>query len=83
MSDLLAEIMGEKVFQKSLDDVIVRHHVSLPEIERLQHEITKLKLGQAAMAEEVSKMRQELTKEKAAKTAILASWKLSMRRLKA
>ena len=83
MSDLLAEIMGEKVQQKSLDDVIVRHHVSLPEIERLQYEITKLKLGQAAMAEEVSKMRQELAKERAAKTAILASWKLSMRRLKA
>ena len=70
------------VLQKSLEDVTVRHH-SLPEIERLQYEITKLKLGQAAMAEEVSKMRQELAKEKAAKTAILASWKLSMRRLKA
>ena len=83
MSDLLAEIMGEKVLQKSLDDVIMRHHVSLPEIERLHYEITKLKLGQAAMAEEVSKMRQELAKERAAKTAILASWKLSMRRLKA
>ena len=83
MTDLLAEIMGEKVQKKSFEDVTVCHHVSLPEIERLQYEITKLKLGQAAMAEEVGKMRQELANEKAAKTAILASWKYSTMRLKA
>ena len=83
MSVLLSEIMGEKIQKKSFEDMTVCHHISLPEIERLQYEITKLKLGQEAMAEEVSKMRQELANEKAAKTATLASWKYSMMRLKA
>ena len=83
MSDLLVEIMVEKVQKKSLEDVTVCHHVSLPEIERSQYEIAKLKLGQAAMADEVARFRKELAKEKAAKTAILASWKYAMMRLKA
>jgi len=67
--------------QKSCEDMTVRHQ-SLPDIEDLFHEITKLRLGQEEMAKEVRKMRQELEKEKAAKTAIIASWKYSMMRLK-
>jgi len=76
---LLAEILGGEVPKMhALEDVLVHGHVSLPEIERLQYEITELKLGKAAMAEEIAKMRAELAKERAAKVAILASWKYSM-----
>jgi hypothetical protein len=82
MSDLLAEILGNKAPKMhSLKDVLSCHHVSLPEIERLQHKIAELELGKAAMADEIAKMRAQLAKERAAKVAILSSWKYSMMRV--
>jgi hypothetical protein len=79
MSDLLAEILGDKAQKThSLEDVIVCDHVSLPEIERLQYEIKKLKVGAAAMADEIASARKQLASERAAKSAILSSWKYSM-----
>jgi hypothetical protein len=82
MSDLLAEILGGKATKMyALEDVLTCHHVSLPEIERLQYKITELELGKAKMAEEINKMRSELAKERAAKVAILSSWKYSMMRV--
>ena len=82
MTSLLAEILGDKkaTKQHSLEEVMVFDHVSLPELERLQHEITKLKLGQAAMVDEIARIRKELAHEKATKLAILSSWKYSMLR---
>ena len=82
---LLAEIMGGQPPKKyTLDDVIVCDHVSLPEIERLELEITELKIGKEAMDEEIIRIRLELAKERAAKFAILASWKCStMRKISA
>ena len=83
MSDLLAEILGDKAQKtRSLEDVIVCDHVSFPEIERLQYEIKKLKIGSAAMADEIASVRKELAKERVAKVAILSSWKYSMLRVR-
>ena len=78
---LLAEIMGGQPPKKhTLDDVIVCDHVSSSEIERLELDITELKIGKDAMAKEIIRLRAQLAKERAAKLAILASWKTSMMR---
>ena len=78
---LLAEIMGGQPPQKyTLDDALVRDHVSIRQIDLLQYEITELKIGKEAMAAELTRLRAELAKERAAKLAILASWKCSMLR---
>jgi hypothetical protein len=78
---IIAEIMGGQPPKKyAFDDVLVCHHVSLPEIELLQYEITQLKIGKEAMAEEIRRIRAELATERAAKKAILASWKCTLMR---
>jgi hypothetical protein len=75
---LFAEIMASQPPKKyTLDDVIVCDHVSSSEIERLELEI---KIGNEVMAKEIIRLRAQLAKEKAAKLAILASWKTSMMR---
>jgi hypothetical protein len=79
MSDLLAEILGDKAQKThSLEDVITCNQISVPEMERLQYESKRLKIGAAAMADEIASMRKQLASEKAAKSAILSSWKFSM-----
>jgi hypothetical protein len=80
MSDLLAEILGEPKVIRALSEQIDGPYMSVPEIDRMRLQILELEVGQAAMADELARIRKELAKEKAAKVAILASWKYSMMR---
>jgi hypothetical protein len=78
MSDLLAEILGEPKVIRALSERIDGPYLSVPEIDRMRLQILELEVGQAAMADELARIRNELAKEKAAKLAILTSWKYSM-----
>ncbi len=78
MSTLLAEILGEPKVMHALSERIDGPYVSVPEIDRMRLQILELEVGQAAMADELARIRKELAKEKAAKLAILTSWKYSM-----
>jgi hypothetical protein len=82
MSDLLAEILSEPKVISALSKQIDGHYISLPELDRMRLQLLELEIGQAAMANELARIRKELAKEKAAKVAILASWKYSMMQVK-
>ena len=79
---LLAEIMGGQPQKYTLDDALVCDHVSIRQIDLLQYDITELRIGKEAMAVELTRLRAELAKERAAKLAILASWKYSMMKVR-
>ncbi len=78
MTTLLAEILGEPKVIHALSERINGHYLSVPEMDRMRLQILELEVGQAAMADELARIRRELAKEKAAKLAILTSWKYSM-----
>ncbi len=78
MSTLFDEILGEPKVMRALSERIDGHYLSVPEIDRMRLQILELEVGQAAIADELARIRQELAKEKAAKLAILTSWKYSM-----
>ena len=82
MTELLGELLGEPKVISALSEQIDRHYVSVPEIDRMRLQLLELEVGQAALANELARIRKELAKEKAAKVAILASWKYSMTRAK-
>ena len=82
MTELLGELLGEPKVISALSKQIDGHYLSVPEIDRMRLQLLELEVGQAALANELARIRKELAKEKAAKVAILASWKYSMMRAK-
>ena len=80
MTKLLGEILGEPQVIHALSERIDGQYYSVPEMNRMRLQLLELEVGQAAMTDELTRIRRELAHEKAAKMAILASWKYSMMR---
>jgi len=80
MTKLLGEILGEPQVIHALSERIDGQYYSVPEMNRMRLQLLELEVGQAAMTDELARIRRELAHEKAAKVAILASWKCSMMR---
>jgi hypothetical protein len=78
MTEWLGEIVGEPKVIRALTERIDGPYFSLPEIERMRLQIIELEHGKEAMANELARIRGELLMAKAAKLAILSSWKYSM-----
>ena len=82
MTEWLGKVLGEPKLIRMLSERVDGHYFSVPEIDRMALQIIELERGQAAMVDELNRMRRELEQAKAAKLAILASWKYSMMRAK-